>query len=246
MRSANTKKEIFLGLPADVVTQKEAVARIRLMLAENRPHFIASINPEICVAALRNPSLHRVLSSADLGTPDGVGIVLVSRLRGGSVKERVTGIDLLLDLSDMASKEGYSVFLYGAGEGVADDAGRNLQNMFPGLQIAGTHHGYVPPEAEGSVAEKIAASGADLVFIGTGSPRQEMFASHYGAASGARVLMVVGGSFDVLSGRLQRAPQAFQRMGLEWLYRLFQQPRRRLRRIVILPLFFYLALFKKF
>ncbi|MDW7652088.1 MAG: WecB/TagA/CpsF family glycosyltransferase [Bacillota bacterium] len=236
------KKEVFLGIPADVVTQGQAAERIRLMLTENRAHFVASVNPEICVAAQTNPALHRVLTSADLGTPDGVGIVLASRLRGGQIRERVTGIDLMLDLLRVAVEDECSVFLYGAAEGVAAKAAQNLQNMFPGLIIAGTHHGYVDPGEEANVAKKIAASGAVMVFVGTGSPRQEMFASLHGRATGARVLMVVGGSFDVLSGRIHRAPQIFQSVGLEWLYRLFQQPRRRLTRVLVLPYFIYLVL----
>ena len=205
-------------------------------------HFVASVNPEICVAAQNDPELRRVLVSADLGTPDGVGIVLVSRLKGGKIRERVTGIDLMMNLMRVAVEDGHAIFLYGAAEGIAADAAKNLQKMFPGLIIAGTHHGYVKPEAEVVVAEKIAGSGAHMVFVGTGSPRQEMFASQYGPASGARVLMVVGGSFDVISGRLQRAPRIYQTLGLEWLYRLCQQPRRRLHRSLVLPNFIYLSL----
>ncbi|HHX74574.1 MAG TPA: WecB/TagA/CpsF family glycosyltransferase, partial [Firmicutes bacterium] len=128
----------------------------------------------------------------------------------------------------------------GAAEGVAAAAARKLQERFPGLIVAGTHHGYVKAEEEAEVARIIAASGADLVFVGTCSPRQEMFAARYGAATGARVLMVVGGSFDVISGRLQRAPVLFQRMGLEWLYRVCQQPRR-LQRLLVLPYFLLLS-----
>ena len=235
------KKEIFLGIPADVVTNSEATERISSMLTESHAHFVASINPEICVAAQKNSELRRVLSAADLGTPDGVGVVLSSRLRGGKIRERVTGIDLLMNLMQVAVERGYSVFLYGAAEGVAAGAAKNLQKMFPGLIIAGTHHGYVKPQEEADVAKMIAASGADLVFVGTGSPRQEMFASKYAEMSGARVLMVVGGSFDVISGRLQRAPKVFQTLGLEWLYRLIQQPHR-LQRSLVLPIFLYLSL----
>lgn len=211
------------------------------MLRENRAHFVASVNPEICVAAQKSTELRRILLSAHLGTPDGVGIVLSSRLRGGRIRERVTGIDLMLDLVRVAAAEGHPVFLYGAAVGVAAEAAGNLQKSYPGLKVAGTHHGYLAPEEEQEVAQKIAASGARLVFVGTGSPRQEIFAANYGEASGARVLMVVGGSFDVISGRLQRAPRLCQTLGLEWLYRLWQQPRR-LQRALALPRFLLLSL----
>jgi N-acetylglucosaminyldiphosphoundecaprenol N-acetyl-beta-D-mannosaminyltransferase len=234
-------KEKFLGIPAAVVTNREAAEIILGMLQENHTHFVASVNPEICVAAQSNQALKKILLSADLGTPDGVGIVLSSRLRGGKIRERVTGIDLMLDLMPMLVAGGYSIYLYGAAEGVAEEAAENLRQRFPGLKIAGTHHGYVKPEEEREVARKIAASGADLLFVGTGSPRQEMFAAKYGAETGAKVLMVVGGSFDVISGRLQRAPLLFQKMGLEWLYRFCQQPRR-LKRLLVLPYFLLLSL----
>ena len=168
--------------------------------------------------AAQNAELRRHFI-ADMGTPDGVGIVLSSRLRGGRIRERVTGIDLMLELMDVAVEGKHPVFLYGAAEGVAEEAARNLQKSYPGLIIAGTHHGYVEPEEEPKIAELIARSGAEMVFVGTGSPRQEMFAARYGEATGAKVLMVVGGSFDVLSGRLQRAPKICQQLGLEWLYR---------------------------
>jgi N-acetylglucosaminyldiphosphoundecaprenol N-acetyl-beta-D-mannosaminyltransferase len=234
-------KEKFLGIPAAVVTNREAAEIILGMLQEDYTHFVASVNPEICVAAQGNQALKKILLSADLGTPDGVGIVLSSRLRGGKIRERVTGIDLMLDLMPMLVAGGYSIYLYGAAEGVAEEAAENLRQRFPGLKIAGTHHGYVKPEEEREVARKIAASGADLLFVGTGSPRQEMFAAKYRAETGAKVLMVVGGSFDVISGRLQRAPLLFQKMGLEWLYRFCQQPRR-LKRLLVLPYFLLLSL----
>ncbi len=234
-------KEEFLGIWADVLTLEQARDRVRAMLGEGRPHFVASVNPEICLAAGRNRELRQALQQADLGIPDGIGIVLASRLRGGALRRRVTGIDLLQALAEMAASEGKSVYLFGAAAGVAAAAAANLTARFPGLKVAGTHHGYLPPEKEGEVAAIIAQSGADLVFVGLGSPRQELFVVRHGAATGARVLMVVGGAFDVLSGRLRRAPLLFQKLGLEWLFRLWQQPRRLLR-CLALPRFLPLVL----
>lgn len=237
-------REEFLGIPADVVTLEQARDRVRSMLHQERPHFIASVNPEICLAAAKNQTLRQALLTADLGIPDGVGIVLASRLRGGSIRSRVTGIDLMQALVELAATEGKSIYLYGAAQGVAAAAAANLRERHPDLKIAGSQHGYVPPEKEGEVAAQIAAAGADMVFLGLGSPRQEYFAVRHGAATGARVLMVVGGSFDVISGRLQRAPQIYQKLGLEWLFRLLQQPKR-LSRFLALPRFIPLVLFFK-
>lgn len=237
-------KESILGIPTDVVTLDEAVSRVREMLSHNKPHFIASVNPEICLAARDNTLLRETLKAADLGIPDGIGIILASRLCGGQIRARVTGIDLMQTLVKLAATEKKSIFLYGAAQGVAAEAATNLIKTNPGLLIAGTQHGYIPKEQEGEVAKQIFASGADMVFIGLGSPRQEFFAANHGNATGANVLMVVGGSFDVLSGRLPRAPQIYQRLGIEWLYRLLRQPTR-LKRALNLPRFLLQALVKK-
>jgi N-acetylglucosaminyldiphosphoundecaprenol N-acetyl-beta-D-mannosaminyltransferase len=237
-------KESILGIPADIVTLHEAVERVWQMVDHNRPHFVASVNPEICMASRKDSALKAALLSADLGIPDGVGIVLASRLRRGAIRTRVTGIDLMQLLVARAAGEGKKIFLFGAAEGVAADAATNLQQRYPSLQIAGTAHGYIPPEKEEDVARAIKASGADIVFVGLGSPRQELFAVRHGQASGAKVLMVVGGSFDVLSGRLSRAPQIYQKFGIEWLFRAIQQPKR-LKRMLALPRFLWTALQSK-
>lgn len=237
-------KENIFGIPADTVTMEDAVRLIREMFEENRPHLIASVNPEICMAAQKNETLRRIVRGADLGIPDGIGIVLASKLRGGRIRARVTGIDLMLALVGLAAAEGKRVFLFGAAQGVADEAAAKLREQYPAVQIAGTQHGYVPPAEEAAVAAKIAASGADIVFVGLGSPRQELFAADHGAATGARVLMVVGGSFDVISGRLQRAPEFYRRFGIEWAYRLLQQPSRA-RRMLVLPVFLLRSLIKR-
>jgi len=237
-------KETFLGVPADIVTLEEAVDRVRAMLSQNGPHFLASINPEICVASQQNRSLRATLLAADLGIPDGVGIVLASRLRGGRLRQRVTGIDLLQELCALAAREGKSVFFFGGADGVAAAAAARLVSQYPGLQVAGTQHGYIKPAEEEAVAVKIAAAAAQIVFVGLGSPRQELFVALHGEATAARVLMVVGGAFDVLSGRLPRAPHLCRRLGAEWLYRLFMEPRR-WSRVLSLPRFLVLAVIKK-
>lgn len=237
-------RETILGIPADVVTLDEAVVQVREMVKANRPHFIASVNPEICMASRNDAELREVLLTADLGIPDGIGIVLASRLRGGRIRERVTGIDLMQALVAMAAEDGLKIFLFGAAEGVVDDAAANLKKSHPSLQIAGKAHGYIPVEEEGAVARKVAASGADMVFIGLGSPRQENFAARHGKDCGAKILMVVGGSFDVLSGRLHRAPAFYQKFGIEWLYRVIQQPKR-IARILALPKFLVTTIIKK-
>ncbi|MBT9172508.1 MAG: N-acetylglucosaminyldiphosphoundecaprenol N-acetyl-beta-D-mannosaminyltransferase [Syntrophomonadaceae bacterium] len=238
-------KETFLGIPADAITLPEAVEWARGWLADGRSGgFIASVNPEICVAAQADHKLRSCLLAAALGIPDGIGIVLVSRLRGGRLRGRVAGIELLLALCALAAAEGKSVFFFGAAAGVAEAAAEAATKRYPGLRLAGTQHGFIGPQEEAEAAAKIAASGADLVFVGLGSPRQEYFVAGHGAATGAKLLMAVGGSFDVLAGKVRRAPRLFRRLGLEWLYRFVRQPWR-LRRLPALPRFLVQALIKK-
>ncbi|MFW0861250.1 MAG: WecB/TagA/CpsF family glycosyltransferase [Dethiobacter sp.] len=229
-------QEFILDVPTDAVTLAEAVSWAQEKLNQNSTHFIASVNPEICLAARRNSALLAALLAADLRIPDGIGIVLASRLCGGQLRERVTGIDLMEELVALAAAEGKKIFLFGAADGVAAAAASKLKERHPSLIVAGTAHGYLPQAPDGEVACNIAASGADLVFVALGSPRQELFVAKHGAASGAKILMVVGGSFDVLSGRLRRAPLLYQRLGLEWFYRLIQQPKRILR-LPVMPVF---------
>lgn len=230
------KKESILGIRTDILDLEEAVQRAGEMLKKEGPSCIVSVNPEIVMKALSDSFLRRLLNSADMAIPDGVGIVFSSWLKGGEIRHRVTGIDLMEKLLELAAREGYRVFFLGSAPGVAREAAEKMKKKYPGLVVAGTHHGYFPPEEEKMVAEKIAAARTDLLFIGMGSDRQEKFMFRHGKRCGARLMMVVGGSMDVLSGRKKRAPLFIQRLGVEWLYRVFQEPRR-LRRVSVLPLY---------
>jgi len=211
---------------------------------DKKPFFIASINPEICVAAQKNKKLFEAVSSCSLGIPDGVGIVIASRLQGGKIRERVTGIDFMLKLVAMSADLGFSVFLLGAAPNVAEAAANRLKEKYPRLLVAGTHHGYFKENEEEGISEIIKKSNADIVFVGLGSPRQEFFIYRNKDLTGAKVLMAVGGSFDVISGNLSRAPEIWQRLNVEWLYRAFKQPQRAMR-LLKLPLFLALVIVER-
>jgi N-acetylglucosaminyldiphosphoundecaprenol N-acetyl-beta-D-mannosaminyltransferase len=237
--------ENFLGLEAAVLTMPQAVSLVRAEIDSGTKAFsIASVNPEICIASRSNAALKKALSAFSLGIPDGIGIVIASKLQDSKIRERVTGIDLMLELCAMSAKRGFSVFLLGASPGVAESAGEKLMSKLPGLIIAGTYHGYFKEHEESFIAETIKKSKADIVFVGLGSPRQELFIYRNKDLTGAKALMAVGGSFDVISGNLKRAPMIWQRLGVEWLYRALKQPERAMR-LLKLPQFLGLILLER-
>lgn len=234
--------ENFLDLEAATLTMPKVVSLVRDKLESGAKAFtIASINPEICVASRDNAVLKEALTAFSLGIPDGVGIVIASMMQGGDIRERVTGIDLMMELSKMSAKLGFSVFLLGASPGVAESAAKKLVEKFPDFNLAGTHHGYFKEHEESVVAETIIKSNADIVFVGLGSPRQELFIYRNKELTGAKVLMAVGGSFDVISGNLKRAPEIWRKLGIEWLYRALKQPERATR-LLKLPHFLGLVI----
>jgi len=237
-------EERLLGVSVHAVTQDEALAWLCAQAAstdrDGPPRYTVAINPEKVMRASREPALRPVLEGAGLKIPDGVGVVLASRLRGGPVRRRVTGIDLALAFCREAARHGWPVYLLGAAPGVAEAAGAELLRRYPELQIAGTGDGYFRGR-EREVAERVRASGARILFLALGSPAQEYWLSRYLPATGCRVGMGVGGTFDVLAGRTERAPRLMRKLGLEWLYRLVREPAR-YRRMAVLPVFLVRAL----
>lgn len=235
--------ETFLDIPVDVTTTEDALGAAAAAVAEGPPLLIVAVNPEKVVKAQRDPELRAFIEAAGLRIADGVGLLVASRLRGGRLRERVTGIDLFLALCGRARQEGWSVYLLGARSEVVHAAAQELSRRLPGISVAGLRDGYFARSDAVEVASEIARSGADLLFVALGSPLQEAFLRQHGPATRARVLMGVGGSFDVLAGRVPRAPQAMRALGLEWLYRLWREPRR-IGRMLALPIFLVRAVLR--
>ena len=188
--------------------------------------------------AARNQELLRIINRAWLSTPDGAGIILASRLLPDlkAFPARVAGFDLLRALLQLAAEREYSVYFLGGEPGVAAAAAENLQNSHPTLEVVGCHHGYLDQENRKAVLEEIAEKEPELLFVGMGAPRQEKFLAEYRSELAAGVAVTVGGSFDILAGNKTRAPAIIQKLYLEWLYRLFQEPGRLLR-VSILPVY---------
>jgi N-acetylglucosaminyldiphosphoundecaprenol N-acetyl-beta-D-mannosaminyltransferase len=215
-----------LGVPVDAVNMQSAINHVESMLAGEKTHLIFAVNPEKVIAAQENPDLLRALEGASLLIPDGIGVVLAARLQGTASIGRVPGSDLMPEICALAARQKRSVFLYGAKPGVAAQAASLLQSRYPGLRIAGTEHGYIPAEHMEVTVEKINASGADVLFVGLGSPAQELWLHRRQHQLRARACQGVGGTFDAICGNPKRAPQILQSMHLEWLHRLILQPRR--------------------
>lgn len=234
MGSSFDRVEI-MGIPVNKVTLEEASNKVKGFLKEGGgPYMVVTPNSIITNMSISDKELREAIASSDLSIPDGWGIILASKILGSPLKERVTGIDLMTKICEMAAKEGYKVFLLGGREGVAERAADALRSMMPGLEIVGTHHGYF--ESDDEVLKLINGSGADILFVAMGAPKQELWMLRNRDRLNVSVMMGVGGSFDVLSGESKRAPAWMRKFGLEWLYRFMTNPRR-IERLIV-PLIF--------
>jgi N-acetylglucosaminyldiphosphoundecaprenol N-acetyl-beta-D-mannosaminyltransferase len=218
----------------------EAQQRIAQFLDERRFAQVVTLGSEMAMLARRDPAYREVVNAADLVVPDTIGVVQAARLLGRPLRERVAGIELIERVSSACARDRIGIFLLGGAHAVAEQAGAALQRRYPGLVIAGTHDGYFSDADEQAVIERIRASGARLVLVALGFPKQEIWVRKHAVDLGPVVCIGVGGSLDVISGRVQRAPEAIRRLGFEWLYRLVKEPRR-LGRQLALPQFAFLV-----
>ena len=223
----------ILGVGFDDLTLEEAAAAGARLVEEPGFHYAVTPNPEFLLAAKSNPEFRQALLDAHLVLADGVGVAYAAKILGRPLKGRVPGIDFAQRLLSWMSHNGKRLFLLGAKPGVAELAAANLRDSHPGLLICGTHDGYF--QEDGPVVEEIRASGADVVFVCLGAPKQEFWMVRNGPDTGAHLMVGLGGSLDVFAGVVERAPAGFQRLGLEWLYRLIKQPSR-IGRMAKLPL----------
>ena len=223
-----------LGVGFDNVTMAEATARGRELLAAEGAHYVVTPNPEIVEACRADAEAMAAVNGADLVLPDGIGVIYGAKMLKTPLRERVPGIEFGTAMIESCAKSGKSVYLLGAKPGVAEQAAENLKERFAGLMIAGTHDGYFKDDAE--AAAWIKESGADMALICLGAPKQEKFMAKYGEATGAKLLLGLGGSLDVFAGVARRAPEFYVRHNLEWFYRLVKNPSR-IGRMMKLPLF---------
>lgn len=229
-----------LDVPVDPLTMAEALARIEAFIAAGGPHHVFTADASGIMRAQEDPELQAIVRQADLITPDGAGVMLATELQGQRLAERVSGCDLVEHLAELSAAKGYRLYLFGAAEGVADAAAAALVERYPGAQIAGTRNGFFNPDDEVKIVQAINRAKPDILLVALGIPKQEKFIrAHFDRLKPA-VMIGVGGSFDVISGQLKRAPAWMQKSGLEWLYRLIQEPKR-LPRLAALPQFMWAA-----
>ena len=222
-----------LGVPLDPVSQRQAVDILKDFLNSQQFHLVVTLGTEMVMHGQEDPDFVTICRGASLVVPDGMGLVWAGRLCGHGVPQRVAGIELVQAMAASLAPS-LRLFLLGAAPGVAEEAAAALRSQSPNLQVVGVRDGYFQDDEE--VVREVAASGANLLLVGLGFPRQEKWLAHFGSRTGARVGIGVGGSFDVLSGRVKRAPDWMIRVGLEWLYRFCTQPTR-WRRMLALPRF---------
>lgn len=233
------KLVIILGTPIDDVTMPEALDRVEEFVAIGRltgkRHQIATVNADFVVKALYDTELRRILQEADLATADGMPLVWSARRLGVPLGERVTGVDMVPALAQRAATRGYSIYFLGAAPGVAAQAARILQKRYPGLKVAGVASPSPQAVQNGDPAIIAACNAAkpDILLVAFGNPKQEKWIYHHAHELAIPVMMGVGGTFDLIAGVTKRAPQWMQGAGLEWLYRLGQEPRRLWKRYAV-------------
>jgi len=216
------------------MTVEQAVAEGVRLMHTTGAHYVVTPNPEIVEVCREDEDARAAINGADMVLADGIGVIYGAKILGTPLKGRVTGIGFAQALMARMAENGKSLFLLGAKPGIAQLAAEKLVETYPGLKIAGTHDGYFKEDAP--VLEEIRASGADVVFVCLGAPKQEKWMRTNGEATGAHLLVGLGGCLDVFSGTVQRAPELFQKLGLEWFHRLLKDPKR-IGRMMKLPVF---------
>ncbi|GAB4214572.1 MAG: WecB/TagA/CpsF family glycosyltransferase [Roseiflexaceae bacterium] len=232
------KSLIILGVPVDDLTMEQALERLDQLIQTGREtgrcHQVATVNADFVVNSLRDPELRFILQASDMTTADGAPLVWGARLLGVPLRDRVTGADLVPQLAERAAERGYSIYLLGAAPGVAARAALRLQQRHPNLRIVGVAS---PPnrpvlEMDRSIIDEIRAAQPDILLVAFGNPKQEKWISMHRHELGVPVCIGVGGTLDMIAGVTKRAPRWMQQSGLEWLFRLLQEPRRLWRRYV--------------
>ena len=241
---ASPERIEILGVPIDCVDMKQSLETVDDMVREGVAKTVIAVNAEKIIKARNDSKLLDLLRSAGLLIPDGIGGVLAAKILFGKSLSRVPGAELMPAICERSVKKGYKLFLLGAAPEVNEKAVDVLKKLYPGINIVGHQHGYFSEDGTQDLIERINDSGTDVLFIALGSPRQELWMEEYLPRLNVKVCQGVGGTFDVIAGKVKRAPKIFRKTYLEWLYRLLMQPKRIFRQTTY-PKFVYLVLKQK-
>ncbi|MFC4410009.1 WecB/TagA/CpsF family glycosyltransferase [Chungangia koreensis] len=236
-------KETYLGVDVSPLTYEGILTELRKRMANHQQSTIIAVNPEKVMTAQKDPQVKELINNSTFQIADGVGILLASKLQKGSIQSRVTGVDMMERLLKFAAEENHPVYFYGAKEEVVTKAISKIKDNFPSIKVAGYTNGYEKDEA--ALVQRIKDSGAEIIFVALGSPKQELWIKrNMNALNNVLVFQGVGGSFDVFSGMVKRAPASFRKLGIEWLYRLLSDPKR-IKRQMNLPKFLLKVIFNR-
>ena len=227
----------ILDVPVHPLMMGEAVSVLEESITSGEQAFVVTANAEIIMMCQEDAGYKKIVSQdAQLVLPDGAGAVWAGRHLGNKVPERVAGFDLYCQLLDKAAQKGYKAFFFGGSHGIAEAAKAKSEELYPGVQVVGCRNGYFKEEESQAIIDEINASGADMLFAALGAPKQEKWLVRYREQLKPKILMGIGGSFDVFAGKMERAPKWMQDASLEWLFRLYKQPSRFMR-MMALPKF---------
>lgn len=233
----------ILGVPFSITDQRTLLERIHRHIQRQEKSFVITANPEIVMRAKDEPSYMETLHRSSYITADGIGIVRASQLLGQAVPERVTGYDMMIELLQLSQVHQYKIYLLGAHPETLRAAREAIHHMHPDIQVVGSHDGYFDWN-DNHIVEDIKEKQPDIIFVALGAPKQEKWIAEHFQEFDHGVFLCVGGSIDVLGGKMKRAPIGWQKLHLEWMYRLLKQPSR-WRRMLALPRFAYHVLRQK-
>lgn len=234
----------ILGVPIDKISKEDAFNKLREFLEGNSIKKVYTPNPEIVMLAQEDNTLFRAVEEADLVLPDGIGLLLASKVKDLGLSERVTGVDTMEKLLTYCSEMEKSIYLFGGKPATVELAASNIKEKFNGLKIGGYHHGYFDESDNPVIIADINKAKPDILFVCLGAPKQEKWIHKYHQQLECKLAMGVGGSIDIYAGTVKRAPIAFQKMGLEWFYRLMKEPWR-IKRMMVLPKFLVNVIIKQ-
>lgn len=234
----------ILGVKFDKLPFDEAYQKFVSFMLQDETKMIFTPNSELVMTAQEDSEFMEILNQGDLVIPDGIGIILASKIHHLDLNERIAGIDLMTKMLEYGNRCNHSMYILGGKPGVAEKAAENIKNKYANIKIAGTQDGYFDDKEELKVLDRINEIKPDMLFVALGAPKQEKWIYKHRKLLNVKVAMGVGGAVDVWAGVTKRAPLFFQKMGLEWFYRLLREPTR-IGRMLKLPVFIIKVLFNK-